>query len=576
MRSADLSVIDRTGALHAMAAEGVDVLVIGGGITGAGVALDAATRGFRVGLVDQGDFGAGTSSRSTKLVHGGIRYLPHFDLSLVREALIERARLAANAPHLVRPLPFLVPFYRDLTRPLGIHLPAPARPLLPMAINLGLWFYDRLAGGMVLIRHRPVSLAEALQMFPYLRREGLRRASLYYDAQTDDARLTVAVLRTARLHGARCVNYARAVQLVRSSGRVSGVEVEDLLGGSRYRIPTRWVINAAGVWAQEVSRMAGTPQAVQLTLSKGVHLVLPRELVGVGNAALVLPETEDGRLAFIVPWEGRAVLGTTDTPYSGSMEQPPVTREDVEYLLRHARRFLNVELEPGDVLGAYAGLRPLVSAGGRSADISRRHAVVRHEPGFISIIGGKLTTYRRMAEDVVDVVAREEARAAATGSKGADPLPCRTERLVFVGGEEPESWPHLVRDAIRMGLAPSNAERLLRTYGAELGRLLELIREDPALGEPIAPGVPYVAAEVVFACRSTMATNLEDLMVRRLRLALVDPRASLEAAANVARLMGETLGWSTGRQGDEVEQYRSALAYSSQSTARSTARSHPL
>lgn len=556
--TADLSATERTATLRAMAAEGVDVLVIGGGITGAGVALDAASRGFKVGLVEQADFAGGTSSRSTKLVHGGIRYLPQFDFSLVHEALVERARLVANAPHLVRPLPFLVPFYRGLTRPLGIRLPAAGRPLLPLAMNLGLWLYDRLADGMVLIRHRPVSVGEALHLFPYLRRDGLSRASLYYDAQTDDARLTLAVLRTAARHGARCVNYTRAVRLVRDSGRVAGVEVEDRMAGERLQIRARWVVNAAGVWAAEVARLAGSGQPVELTLSKGVHLVLPRELLGVGSAALVLPETEDGRLAFVVPWEGRAILGTTDTPYSGPMDEPPVTADDVAYLLRHARRFLDVELEPQDVVGAYAGLRPLVSAGGRSADISRRHAVVRHEAGFVSIIGGKLTTYRQMAQDVVDLIAREDAGSTSGRPAAGRPGPCRTQRLTLVGGEEPESWPYLVRHAIRSGLAPELAERLLRRYGSELGRLLALIRDDPSLAEPVAPGVPCIGAEVVFACQGTMPANLEDMMVRRLRLAVLDSEAARTAAEAVATLMARALDWPADRRAWELAHYRAA------------------
>jgi len=554
--NADLSASQRLSALRAMAERDLDILVIGGGITGAGVALDAASRGYRVGLVEQADFASGTSSRSTKLVHGGIRYLPQFDFSLVREALLERARLVANAPHLVRPLPFLVPFYQGLRRPLGIRLPSAAHPLLPLAMNTGLWLYDRLAGRMVLMRHRPVSVAEALHLFPYLRRDGLRRASLYYDAQTDDARLTIAVLRTAAAHGALCVNYARATALVREDGRVCGVEVEDRVSGERLRVRARWVVNAAGVWAAEVARLAGFGGSIELTLSKGVHLVLPRELVGLGDAALVLPETEDGRLAFVVPWEGRAILGTTDTPYTGSMEEPPVTDDDVAYLLRHARRFLNVELEPGDLVAAYAGLRPLVSSGGRSADISRRHAVVRHEPGFVSIIGGKLTTYRQMAQDVVDLVVREDG-ASVDGSARAIG-PCRTTHLPLVGAESPESWPMLVRDAVRAGLSPELAGRLLRRYGSEVKRILALIRDDASLGQPLAPDVPCIGAEVVFACHATMPLHLEDMMVRRLRLALLEPRAGEQAARAVASLMARALEWPADRVEAELERYRVA------------------
>lgn len=552
--NADLSASQRLSTLRAMAERDLDILVIGGGITGAGVALDAASRGYRVGLVEQADFASGTSSRSTKLVHGGIRYLPQLDFSLVREALVERARLVANAPHLVRPLPFLVPFYQGLRRPLGIRLPSPGQPLLPLAMNMGLWLYDRLAGRMVLMRHRPVSVAEALHLFPHLRRDGLRRASLYYDAQTDDARLTVAVLRTAAAHGALCINYARATALVREGGRVSGVEVQDQVSGERLRVRARWVVNATGVWAGEVARLAGAGGAIELTLSKGVHLVLPRELVGLGDAALVLPETEDGRLAFVVPWEGRAILGTTDTPYAGSMEDPPVTDDDVAYLLRHARRFLHVELEPGDLVAAYAGLRPLVSSGGRSADISRRHAVVRHEPGFVSIIGGKLTTYRQMAQDVVDLVAREDGTSADGSVRAVGP--CRTARLPLVGAQAPGSWPMLVRDAVRAGLPPELAGRLLRRYGSEMERILALIHDDPSLARPLAPGVPCIGAEVVYACHVTMPVHLEDMMVRRLRLALLEPRAGEQVARSVAALMARALEWPADRMEAELERYR--------------------
>ncbi len=564
-----------------MAGHGVDVLVIGGGITGAGVALDAASRGFRVGLVEQGDFAQGTSSRSTKLVHGGLRYVPQFDLGLVGEALHERARLIENAPHLVRPLPFVVPLYDDLRRPLGMRLPAGARPLVPLASRIGLWAYDALAGRGPVARHRALDLREALAMVPYLRRRGLRGALLYYDAGTDDVRLTLAVLRTAARFGALCVNYARAVRLVRQDGRISGAEVEDLLEGRSYSIPARWVVNAAGVWADRVARMAGGAP-LRLMASRGVHLVLPAELVGISTAALVLPETEDGRLAFVVPWEGRAVLGTTDTPYEGPLDAPPVTANDVAFLLRQARRFLEVQLDEADVLGAYAGLRPLVGEGSHSADVSRRHAVVRHEPGLLSIFGGKLTTYRRMAQDVVDVIAREAvAGAPATapaGDAGSDrhaggtraarygggrgtprerPAACRTHTLTLVGGEEPQSWQGLLRDAVRAGVLPPVARRLVATYGAELRRLLELGRSDPHLLEPLTPEVPYLGAEVVLACHATMAVRLADVMDRRLHLAVTLADGGLGVAARVADLMAAALGWTAARRDEELEHYRS-------------------
>ncbi|WP_324716601.1 glycerol-3-phosphate dehydrogenase/oxidase [Carboxydochorda subterranea] len=549
----DLTATTRTSTLEGMQAAGVDLLVIGGGITGAGVALDAATRGLRVGLVEQWDFASGTSSRSTKLVHGGIRYLPMLDFGLVREGLIERSLLAANAPHLVRPLPFVVPFYQGLKRPMGMRLPAAGRAFMPYAMRTGLWMYDRLAGRMVLIRHRAIGLAESLRLCPYLRREGLQQASLYYDAQTDDARLTMAVIRTAARYGALPVNYARAVSLVRREGRVAGAEVEDRLTGRRYTVAARWVVNASGVWAGQVAALAGSDRSIRLSLSKGVHLVMPRELLGIGEAALVLPETEDGRLAFVVPWEGLAVVGTTDTPYDGSPEDPPVTTEDVEYLLRHVRRFLNVHVDTSDVIAAYAGLRPLISAGARSADLSRRHAVVRHEPGLVSIIGGKLTAYRRMAQDTVDAIAAEEARQ---GAGGMSVPACRTRQLPLVGADAPEAWPDLVREGIHMGLEPAISQRLLHTYGHEMGRLLQVMKEDADLARPIVPGLPWLRAEVVFACRATMAVTLEDMLVRRLRVSLAAPGGGVPAAGPVAELMAEALGWSLERRRAELEHYQ--------------------
>ncbi|HEY8498655.1 MAG TPA: glycerol-3-phosphate dehydrogenase C-terminal domain-containing protein, partial [Limnochordales bacterium] len=279
------------------------------------------------------------------------------------------------------------------------------------------------------------------------------------------------------------------------------------------------------------------------------------ELLGVERAALVLPETEDGRLAFVVPWEGRAVVGTTDSPYEGPLESPGVEEAEVEYLLRHVRRFLDVEVQPDDVLAAYAGLRPLVSGSGRSADLSRRHAVVLHEPGFVSVIGGKLTTYRRMAQDAVDVIARHEAREP----DGLRIGPSRTHRLALVGAEHQERWPALVRQALKAGLAAAAAGRLVQTYGAEAGRLLDLTRARPELGRPLAPGLPHLAAEVVFACETSMPVRLEDLMDRRLRIGLVAPAAAAAAATEAARLMGERLGWSGPHREEELQRYLGGL-----------------
>jgi glycerol-3-phosphate dehydrogenase len=542
-----------------------DMLVIGGGITGAGVALDAAARGLSVALVERGDFASGTSSASTKLVHGGVRYLPMLDIAQVREGLEEQTALLRNAPHLVRPLPFVLPLYRDARRPLGLDLPAVLRAGLPLGMAIGLGAYDLLAGRHGARRHRRIDRDGAAALAPPIRLDGLRCAYLYYDSQTDDARLTVAVLQTAAGLGALTANYVEAVGIRHEAGRISGVHLLDRTSGERFTARARTVINATGVWAEAVARFAGPP-AFRIRRAKGVHLVCSNARLGMRRAALVLPETDDGRIAFIVPWRGVLILGTTDTEWDRGEDDPEITPADVAYLLDHASRFLSVPIDRQDLVGAYAGLRPLISSdNASSAHLSRRHGVVRSGEGFYSIIGGKLTTFRRMAEDVVN---------AATGRRRGTPSP--TWRLPLTGAEGlREAFPGLRARARRFRFSRATFLHLIQAYGTEMGRVLDLVEERPALGRPLVAGLPPIAAEVVTAVRQEMAVNLADVMLRRTRLThlLADQGAGIAAA--VAALMGGELGWPEEMRSAQVADYARTAARFGVPRAAAAAQSAP-
>ncbi|GIX49096.1 MAG: glycerol-3-phosphate dehydrogenase [Candidatus Tectimicrobiota bacterium] len=533
-----MAALCRAEALAALA-RGVDVLVVGGGITGAGVALDAASRGYRVGLVERQDFASGTSSRSTRLIHGGIRYLPQGHLHLVSQALQERKRLLRLAPHLVHPLGFVVPLYAGTRRPLGIQLPRLLQPFAALGVRLGLLAYDVLARDPRL-RHRVLKGEALAQLAPDLRREGLRRAFLYFDARTDDVRLTHAVLATARAHGAVTLNYAEVAAFLHRQGRVAGAGVVDRLSGRSLEVPARAVVNATGIWAEQVAAWGGPPP-FHLRHSKGVHLVLRPGAVRA-SAALVIPETDDGRLAFVVPWRERFVLGTTDTPYHGELDAPGVEKAEVDYLLEHANRYLTAGLRPQDVVAAYAGIRPLVSrAQGPTASLPRDHVVVVSGSGLITVTGGKLATYRRMAQDAVDAVVRQEGRRR----------PCRTHRLPLAGAAGLEA-----ADAALPPLAPASRTHLLETYGSLARDVVALAREDERLLQPLIPGLPHLAAEVVYGCRAEQLVSLADCLFLRTRLALLDPNAADAVAPQLAILMAKELGWDEAEVARQLAQYR--------------------
>ncbi len=534
-----MTTVSRADQMKALSA-GVDVLVIGGGITGAGVALDAASRGYRVGLVERADYARGTSSRSTKLIHGGIRYLPQGHIGLVRDALRERTLLLRLAPHVARPLPFVVPLYAETKRPLGISLPAIARPFAPLGVRIGLLAYDTFARSPEL-RHRVMPRAALERDVPDLRTDGLRSALIYYDARTDDVRLTHSVLATARAHGAATANYTSAVAMTRAGERINGARVEDRLTGQTVDVPARFVVNATGIWAEALAAMDGAP-AFRIRHSKGVHLVLRPGAVR-GSMAIVIPETDDGRLAFIVPWADRLVLGTTDDAYTGDLDEPAATAADVAYLLDHASRYLKRPLGPADITATYAGIRPLVAAAaGSTAALSRDHHLSISPSGLVTITGGKLTTYRKMAEDTVDAIVARDG-----GGR-----PCRTATISLVGSAG------LAETKAALEAAPLAADQrahLLETYGSAAAEVLALIKDDAALGRRLSDGAPVVTAEVVYACRAEQAVTLTDCLYLRTRLAVLDAAAADRAAESVGALMARHLGWDAGEQARQREAY---------------------
>lgn len=541
-----LDAATRLTALERMAGEHFDVLVIGGGITGAGVALDATARGYRVALVEKADFASGTSSKSTKLLHGGIRYLPQFDFALVREALIERGLLIQNAPFLAAPLAFLLPLYDDAKRPVGIPIMPPKGIGLGPLLDIGLWMYDLMAGRRNVKRHKRISAAEALRLAPTLRGAGLKEAFLYYDAQTNDSRLTMTVLKTAAQLGAVIANYAEVTGFTRTDGRLSGAEVRDLTTGRQVTVAARHVVNAAGVFAEEVTALTGDESKVSVAPSKGVHLVVPRERVRLGDTAVVLPETDDNRILFVIPWESRAVIGTTDTG-TGDLDHPRAQPDDVEYLMRHVNRYMDVNLTTDDILNTYAGYRPLVkSRGNHTSDLSRTHVVVEESNGMVTIVGGKLTTYRRMAQDTVDVIARRDSL----------PRNHPTQRLPLTGAID---WRHtqstIEARARGFELSDDTIQHLCFDFGGNALAILDLIEQDQTLRQRLVANLPYVRAEVVYISRQEMAITLDDVLSRRTRLSLEDRDRATDVAEEVARLMGTAQGWSTEQIRAAVEQY---------------------
>ncbi|MCI0354967.1 MAG: glycerol-3-phosphate dehydrogenase/oxidase [Acidobacteria bacterium] len=493
-----------------------DFLVIGGGATGLGTAVEAVSRGYRTLLVEQSDFAKGTSSRSTKLIHGGVRYLEQGDVGLVLEALRERDILCRNAPHLVHPLAFVVPAYRRWER---------------LFYWAGLRLYDLLARSRMLGKTRVLSATEARELVPTLAPDGLRGGVLYYDAQFDDARLAVNLAEMLVENGGTALNYLQVTSLVKANGRVQGVVVRDAESGEEQELHARIVVNATGVFADAVRRM-DNPVAMDLVRpSQGVHLVLDK-LFLPGETALMVPRTDDGRILFAIPWHGVVLLGTTDTEVGKVSLEPRPLEQEIDFLLDHSARYLTRAPRRRDVRSAFAGLRPLVqeSKDEPTSAISRDHELLISRSGLVTITGGKWTTYRKMGEDVVTQATR------AAGLRGR---PSMTRRLRIHGWQD-----------------PAGREDGLAVYGSDAPRVSALIAERPEWSQPLHPDLPYLSGEVAWATRYEMARTVEDVLARRTRALFLNARASMEAAPAVARLMAQELGRDAVWEEQQVASFR--------------------
>lgn len=487
----------RAAGLARLANETFDVLVIGGGATGLGTAVDAAARGYRTALIEAGDFAAATSSRSTKLIHGGVRYLQQGDIGLVREALHERTLLRRNAPHLVHELAFVVPAYR------WTELPYYAA---------GLVAYDALAGRSGFPRSRVTSSRAAHALIPGLQSDGLRGAVVYHDAQFDDARLALTLARTAVDRGAAVANYVRATGFLYDGDRVGGVRALDRESGATFPVRARTVVNAAGIFVDAVRALDASPAAPLLTHSRGSHIVVASSALGDARAALLVPRTADGRVLFAVPWHGRVVIGTTDVAAERAEPDPQPAEDEIAYLLATVNRYLRTPLARGDVLAAWAGLRPLVRRRPvATARQSREHLIDVSPSGLVSVAGGKWTTYRRMAQDAVDAAVRSGGLTPALSPTALMPLHGATGRHA--------------------------GDPALRAYGTDADAVRRIAEADPSLRAPLHPGLPYTGAHVVYAIRHEMARTVEDVLARRTRARALDAAAAAACEPAIVALL---------------------------------------
>jgi glycerol-3-phosphate dehydrogenase len=538
----------RADSLAVLGREPFDLLVIGGGINGAGIARDAAMRGLRTALVERGDFACGTSSRSSKLIHGGLRYLEQGHVRLVLEAVRERERLRALAPHLVRPQEFIAPVYRD--GPVGFF-----------KLAAGLMLYDVLAGLWSVRRHNMLGRRRLIDAEPALRRDGLVGGGRYWDYRTDDARLVLETALAAAREGAVVVSYAEVEGFLDEGGRIAGARVVDRVSGARVKIHARVVINAAGPWVDEVAAL-DTPGPPRLRLTKGVHVIVPRNRVG-NRAALVLRAVRDGRVMFVIPWGEHALVGTTDTDHPGGPEQEPIVEpDDIAYLLETVNHYFpDARLGVGDVVSAFAGLRPLIApppgTEADPSDVSREEEIFESPRGLVTIAGGKLTAFRLIAEQVVDraiaALRRQgDTRRFARSKTAVVPLPG--------GGSEPELLAAAAVSHDGHGLAPAVITHLADRYGSRLDEVMGFVVRDAKLARPIADGLPDPRAEVAQAVEHEWGLTLEDVLRRRTQVALLDGTGGGDVAADVASIMASRLGWSREAAEEAVRRYLAETA----------------
>jgi glycerol-3-phosphate dehydrogenase len=514
-----------------------DVVVVGGGVTGAGVALDAATRGLRVLLVEQRDLASGTSSRSSKLFHGGLRYLEQLNFSLVREALRERELMLTRlAPHLVKPVSFLYPLrHRVWERPY---------------VTAGLTLYDRMGGARSVPGHRQLSRRRALAMAPALRKDVVAGALLYHDAQADDARHTMMLARTAATYGATVLSSVRVTGLRHAGERVVGVHLTDVESGEQVSVPCPVVVNCTGVWTDDLQEMAGGRGQFNVRASKGVHLVVPRDRINSTTGLILRTETS---VLFVIPWGTHWIVGTTDTDWQLDRAHPAANRADIDYLLAQVSSVLSTPLTHADIDGVYAGLRPLLAGESEATStLSREHAVGRPQPGLVSIAGGKYTTYRVMAADAVD---------AALADLPAGVGPSVTAEIPLVGAEGYHAMVNRVEHVAReRGLPTWRVTHLLDRYGSLVQEVLAVADGDPSLLEPLPGAEEYLRLEIVYAATHEGALHLDDLLARRTRISIETRDRGVACAEPTARLVAPVLGWDEGRIADEVAAYRARVA----------------
>jgi glycerol-3-phosphate dehydrogenase len=545
MKPVALSPQQRTAALEAMESRGVDLLVVGGGVVGAGSALDAATRGLSVGLVEARDYASGTSSRSSKLIHGGLRYLEMLDFGLVSEALQERGLLIQRlAPHLVRPVPFVYPLHGRIWERLYA--------------GTGVLLYDTL--GLLSGRargvphHRHLTRHGARKIVPSLRKDALIGALQYYDAQVDDARHTMFLARTAASYGAHVASRARVVEFIREGQRVSGAVIEDIETGRSFPVTARQVVNATGVWTDDTQALVGERGQFHVRASKGIHLVVPRDRIRSDSGRILRTEKS---VLFVIPWGRHWIIGTTDTDWELDKAHPAASSVDIDYLLEHVNAVLETPLTRADVEGVYAGLRPLLKGESEATSkLSREHAVAHAVPGLVVVAGGKYTTYRVMAKDAVD----EAVHGLEQVLDRRIPPSC-TEDVPLLGAEGFQvlwNQRHLLSE--QSGLHEVRIEHLLNRYGTLVNEVLELIAADPKLGEPLGGSDDYLRAEVVYAATHEGARHLDDVLTRRTRISIETFHRGTQDAEEVAELLREVLGWSPAQVEREIEHYLQRVA----------------
>ncbi|MEN0136774.1 MAG: glycerol-3-phosphate dehydrogenase [Rhodococcus sp. (in: high G+C Gram-positive bacteria)] len=534
----------RDAAWDELQTEQFDVVVIGGGVVGAGAALDAATRGLKVALVEARDYASGTSSRSSKMFHGGLRYLEQLEFGLVREALRERElSLTTLAPHLVKPLKFLFPITHRLWE----------RPYMAA----GIFLYDRMGGAKSVPPQKHLTRAGALRMAPGLKRNSLTGGIQYYDTVVDDARHTMTVARTAAHYGAVVRTSTQVVGFLREADRVSGVRIRDCEDGRTADVKAHVVINATGVWTDEIQALSRQRGRFRVRASKGVHIVVPRDRI-VSDAAIIL-RTEKSVL-FVIPWGSHWIIGTTDTDWNLDLAHPAATKADIDYILGHVNKVLVTSLTHDDIDGVYAGLRPLLAGeSDETSKLSREHAVARVAPGLVAIAGGKYTTYRVMAEDAVDLAAEDiPARMA----------PSITEKVPLVGAD---GYFALVNQTVHLGqlygLHPYRVKHLLDRYGSLIGEVLDLAADTPELLQPLTDAPAYLQVEVVYAAAAEGALHLDDILARRTRIAIEYSHRGVNCAEQVAQLVAPVLGWDADDIDREVKTYQARVEAEVQSQA---------